>query len=82
MNKFYKSYCHPYGEIITNGHIYICNFDRYHYNGIDVRFTEHLDDAGFYCTLDLKLLLRYLNMKFRNGVPKDLIETEPKNINW
>ena len=75
MNRFYKSYHHGLGEVITNGDVYLCGFDRYHYSGRpEVRFTETLEDAGFFCTLSLKVLLRYLNMRFKEGIPEDIID--------
>lgn len=82
MNKFYISYCYPYGEVITNGNVYICEFDRYYFDGIKIQFTEHLDDAGFYCSLDLNVLLRYLNIRFKDGVPNNLITTEKNSKDW
>ena len=73
MEKFYITYCHPYGEVITNGEIYISEFDRYHFDGIKVEFTDNLDRAGFFCSLDLSIVLRYINMRFKNGVSENLI---------
>lgn len=73
MKKFYKSFCYPYGDVITNGEIYVSDFNRYGLYGVEVKFTDNLDNAGFYCSFDYKILLRYLNIKFKNGVPIELI---------
>lgn len=74
MSKFYISYSHPY-QVITDGDVYLSNFERYHYSGIKIGFTEEHDDAAaFSDSLKLKVLVRYLNIKFRKGIPKKLIK--------
>lgn len=84
MRKFSIQYFHPMGEAITNGELYLCKLDRYSYSGsnVEVGFTEHLEDSGFFSTLSLDVVLRYLNMKFKDGVPENLINRERKDEIW
>jgi hypothetical protein len=75
MERFYISFCYPFGEVITNGDVYLSYLDRYSYKGIEIRFNENLDKANFYSSLNLKILVRYLNLKFKKGIDKNLINS-------